>query len=45
MGLKNILLEKMNILLNAALVINTIPVLGVVGVPKKNRLFYSYGPG
>ena len=31
--------------LNAALVINTAPVLGVVGVPKKNRLFYSYGPG
>ena len=31
--------------LNAALVINTVPVLGVVGVPKKNRLFYSYGPG
>ena len=31
--------------LNAALVINTIPVLGVVGVPKKNRLFYSYAKG
>ena len=31
--------------LNAALVINSIPVLGVVGVPKKNRLFYTYGPG
>ena len=25
--------------------IDTVPVLGVVGVPKKNRLFYSYGPG
>ena len=31
--------------LNAALVVNTVPVLGVVGVPKKNRLFYSYAPG
>ena len=31
--------------LNAALIINTVPVLGVVGVPKKNRLFYSYAPG
>ena len=31
--------------LNAALVINTVPVLGLVGVPKKNRLFYSYAPG
>ena len=28
--------------LNAALVINTVPVLGLVGVPKKERLFYSY---
>ncbi len=31
--------------LNAALVINTVPVLGLVGAPKKNRLFYSYAPG
>ena len=31
--------------LNAALVIDTVPVLGCVGVPKKNRLFYSYAPG
>ena len=31
--------------LNAALVINTVPVLGLVGVPKKNRIFYSYAPG
>ena len=31
--------------LNAALVINTVPMLGVVGVPKKNRLFYTFGPG
>ena len=25
--------------------INTVPVLGLVGVPKKNRLFYTYGAG
>ena len=31
--------------LNAALVINKVPVLGLVGVPKKNRLFFSYGLG
>ncbi len=31
--------------LNAALIINSIPVLGLVGVPKKNRLFYSFNPG
>jgi 3'(2'), 5'-bisphosphate nucleotidase len=30
---------------NAALVINKIPVLGLVGVPKKDRLFFSYGFG
>jgi len=30
--------------LNAALVIDTVPVLGLVGAPKKNRLFYSYSP-
>ena len=31
--------------LNAALVINTIPVIGLVGAPKKDRLFFSYGSG
>ena len=31
--------------LNAALVINTIPVIGLVGAPKKDRLFFSHGPG
>ena len=31
--------------LNAALVINTVPVLGLVGVPKKDKLFFSYSPG
>ena len=27
------------------MVINTVPVLGLVGVPKKDRLFFSYAPG
>jgi len=31
--------------LNAALVINTIPVIGLVGAPKKDRLFFSHGLG
>ena len=31
--------------LNAGLVINSVPVIGLVGVPKKNRLFFSYSPG
>jgi len=44
-GTKEYIAGKDEYTLNAALVINTVPVLGVVGVPKKNRLFYSYGSG
>ena len=44
-GTKEYLAGKDEYTLNASLVINTVPVLGVVGVPKKNRLFYTYGPG
>ena len=44
-GTKEYIAGKDEYTLNAALVINTVPVLGIVGVPKKNRLFYSYGPG
>ena len=29
--------------LNAGLIINNLPKIGVIGVPKKNRVFYSYG--
>ena len=29
--------------INAALILNYIPTIGLVGAPKKNRLFYSYG--
>ena len=44
-GTREYIAGKDEYTLNAALVINTVPVLGVVGVPKKNRLFYTYGPG
>lgn len=44
-GTKEYIAGKDEYTLNAALVINSVPVLGVVGVPKKNRLFFSYGPG
>ena len=42
-GTKEYIAGKDEYTLNAALVINTVPVLGLVGVPKKNRLFFSYG--
>ena len=29
--------------INAALVLNNVPTIGLVGAPKKKRLFYSYG--
>jgi 3'(2'), 5'-bisphosphate nucleotidase len=44
-GTKEYIAGKDEYTLNASLVINTVPVIGVVGVPKKNRLFYTYGPG
>ena len=44
-GTKEYIAGKDEYTLNAALVIDTIPVLGVVGAPKKNRLFYSYARG
>ncbi len=44
-GTKEYIAGKDEYTLNAALVVNTVPVLGLVGVPKKNRLFYTYGPG
>ena len=43
-GTKEYIAGKDEYTLNAALVVNTVPVIGVVGVPKKNRLFYTYGP-
>ena len=44
-GTKEYIAGKDEYTLNAALVVNKVPVLGIVGVPKKNRLFYSYSPG
>ena len=44
-GTKEYIAGKDEYTLNAALVINTVPVVGLVGVPKKNRLFYTYSSG
>ncbi len=44
-GTKEYIAGKEEYTLNAALVIDTVPMIGIVGVPKKNRLFYTYGPG
>ena len=44
-GTKEYISGKDEYTLNAALVVNNVPVLGLVGVPKKNRLFYTYSPG
>ena len=44
-GTKEYIAGKDEYTLNAALVINSVPVLGLVGVPKKKRLFFSYSPG
>ena len=44
-GTKEYIAGKDEYTLNAALVINQKPVIGLVGVPKKGKLFYSYGIG
>ena len=44
-GTKEYIAGKDEFTLNAALVINKIPTIGLVGVPKKKQLFYSFGPG
>ena len=44
-GTKEYIAGRDEYTLNAALIIDTLPVLGLVGVPKKNRLFYTYAPG
>ena len=44
-GTKEYIAGKDEYTINAALVIDTVPVLGLVGVQKKNRLFFSYAPG
>ena len=42
-GTKEYIAGKDEFTLNVALIINKKPIIGLVGVPKKNRLFYSYG--
>ncbi len=44
-GTKEYISGKDEYTLNAALVIDKKPVIGLVGVPKKKQLFYSYGIG
>ncbi len=44
-GTREYIAGKDEYTLNAALVINKIPVIGLVGAPKKNRLFFTYAPG
>ena len=44
-GTKEYIAGKDEYTLNAALVINTVPIIGLVGVPKKGRLFYSFSSG
>ncbi len=42
-GTKEYIAGKDDYTLNAALIVNKLPAVGIIGVPKKNRLFYSYG--
>ena len=44
-GTKEYIAGKDEYTLNAALVINKIPSIGLVGAPKKKQLFYSFNPG
>ena len=44
-GTKEYIAGKDEYTLNAALVINKVPVVGLVGVPRKGRLFYSFSSG
>ena len=44
-GTREYIAGKDEYTLNASLVINTVPIVGLVGVPKKNRLFYTYNSG
>ena len=42
-GTKEYIAGKEEYTINAALILNYVPTIGLLGVPKKNRLFYSYG--
>ena len=42
-GTKEYIAGKNEYTLNAGLIIDNLPAIGVLGVPKKNRIFYSFG--
>ena len=42
-GTKEYIAGKDEYTINAALVLNQIPTIGLLGAPKKNRLFYAFG--
>ncbi len=44
-GTKEYIAGKDEYTLNAALVVDKKPIIGLVGVPKKKQLFYTYGEG
>ena len=44
-GTKEYISGKEEYTLNAALIVDKVPCIGLVGAPKKNQLFYSYGIG
>ena len=44
-GTREYIARKDDYTLNAALIVNKLPAVGIIGVPKKDRLFYSYGKG
>jgi 3'(2'), 5'-bisphosphate nucleotidase len=44
-GTKDYISGRDEYTINASLILNKTPALGLVGVPKKNRLFFSYGKG
>jgi len=44
-GTKEYIAGKNEYTLNAALIIDKVPSIGLVGAPKKKQLFYSYGVG
>ena len=44
-GTKEYIAGKDEYTLNAALIIDKVPSIGIVGAPKKRQIFYSYGVG
>ena len=42
-GTKEYIAGRDEYTLNAGLIVNNLPAIGLIGVPKKNRIFYSYG--